>query len=232
MLYRPEVKQGDEVADWAKQELQSMGSINRREVTMGLLAVGALIAWIGGGRWLSPATVALAVVSLMLLTDVVAWGDVLANKQAWSVLVWFATLLTLAEGLRTVGFLGWFAQHAASVVTKVPMIPMLAGAIALYFLIHYMFASLTAQTTALFAVFLVPIISVPGVPAKAAALLLAYSSGLMGVITPYATGSSPIWYGSGYITAKDFWKSGAILGAVYLGLLLALGMPYVLAFMR
>jgi L-tartrate/succinate antiporter len=172
--------------------------------------------------------VALAVISLMLLTRVVAWADLLAHRQGWNVLVWFATLVALADGLSTVGFLAWFAQRAGAVATRVPMIAALAGATALFFLVHYLFASLTAQTTALMPVFLLAIISVPGVPAKAAALLLAYSLGLISVIDPYATGPAPIWYGSGYIATKDFWKLGAIMGAIYLGLLLALGLPYVM----
>jgi hypothetical protein len=41
-----------------------------------LLAVAALVGWIGGGRWISPVTVALAVISLMLLARVVSWNDI------------------------------------------------------------------------------------------------------------------------------------------------------------
>ena len=59
-LYPPEIKRGDEVARWARGELISMGRITRPEVTMGLLAVAALVGWIGGSRWISPVTVALA----------------------------------------------------------------------------------------------------------------------------------------------------------------------------
>ncbi len=231
VLYPPEVKRGDEVAVWAANELRSMGGITRRELTMGLLVLGALMAWIGGSRWVAPVTVALGVISLMLLTKVVTWGEILAHRQGWNVLVWFATLVALADGLSTVGFLSWFVQRAGSVAVHVPMTAVLAGAIALFFLVHYLFASLTAQTTALMPVFLLAIIAVPGVPVRAAALLLAYSLGLMGVINPYATGPAPIWYGSGYISTKDFWRLGAIMGAVYLGLLLFLGIPYVTTFL-
>ena len=50
--------------------------------------------------------------------------------------------------------------------------------------------------------------------------------GLMGVLTPYASGPAPIWYSSGYIPTKDFWRLGAIMGALYLVVLLAVGMPF------
>ena len=75
-LYPPEIKRGDEVARWAGGELITMGRITRSEATMALLAVAALVGWIGGGRWISPVTVALAVISLMLLARVVSWNDI------------------------------------------------------------------------------------------------------------------------------------------------------------
>ena len=231
-LYPPEVKRGDEVASWAGGELVTMGRITRREITMGLLAVAALVGWIGGSRWISAVTVALAVISVMLLAKVVAWNDILANKQAWSVLVWFATLVAMAEGLGNVGFLTWFGSRAATFMTRIPMVPMLIVAVAVFFIIHYLFASITAQATALLPVFLLAVMSVPGVPAKAVTLVLVYSLGLMGVLTPYASGPAAIWYSSGYIPTKDFWRLGAIFGALYLALLLAVGMPFAIKFLH
>ena len=231
-LYPPEIKRGDEVAQWAGGELVTMGRITRREVTMGLLAVLALVAWIGGRPWISPVIVALAVISVMLLTQVVTWNDILANKQAWNVLVWFATLVAMAEGLSKVGFLAWFGSRAATYMTRIPLIPMLIATVVVFFIIHYLFASLTAQATALLPVFLLAVLSVQGVPAKAVTLILVYSLGLMGVLTPYASGPAPIWYSSGYIPTKDFWRLGAIMGAVYLLVLLAVGMPFAVTFLH
>jgi L-tartrate/succinate antiporter len=112
------------------------------------------------------------------------------------------------------------------------MIALIGAALALFFVIHYLFASITAQTAALLPVFLLAIVSVPGTPATPVALLLCYSLGLMGVISPYASGPAPIWYGTGYIPTSEFWKLGAITGAVYLAVLLAVGVPYTLAFAR
>ena len=231
-LYAPEIKRGDQVAQWAGGELATMGRITRNELTMAVLAAAALAGWIGGSHWISPVTVALAVISIMLLGRVVTWNDILANKQAWSVLVWFATLVAMAEGLSKVGFLTWFGSHAAAYMTRIPPIPMLVAAVAVFFVIHYLFASITAQTTALLPVFLLAVLSVNGVPAKAATLLLVYSLGLMGILTPYASGPAPIWYSSAYIPTKDFWRLGAIMGALYLFVLLAIGIPFTVTFIR
>ena len=99
-------------------------------------------------------------------------------------------------------------------------------------MIHYLFASITAQTTALLPVFLLAILSVQGVPARAVTLILVYSLGLMGILTPYASGPAPIWYSSGYIATKDFWKLGAIMGALYLVVLLSVGLPFAVTFLH
>jgi L-tartrate/succinate antiporter len=111
-------------------------------------------------------------------------------------------------------------------MTRIPLVPMMIAAVTVFFVIHYLFASITAQATALLPVFLLAVLSVPGVPARAITLVLVYSLGLMGVLTPYASGPAPIWYSSGYIPTKDFWRLGAIMGALYLVVLLAVGIPF------
>ena len=47
-------------------------------------------------------------------------------------------------------------------------------------------------------------------------LLLSISLGLMGIVTPYGTGPSPVYYGSGYIKPRDFWVLGLVLGVIYM----------------
>jgi di/tricarboxylate transporter len=70
---------------------------------------------------------------------------------------------------------------------------------------------------------------VPGIPVGIFALLLCYSLGIMGIISPYATGPSPVYFGSGYINRKDFWILGLVFGLIYLVALLGIGTPYLLA---
>ena len=95
-----------------------------------------------------------------------------------------------------------------------------------YFIVHYMFASLTAHTTALLPVLLTAAIAVPDMPVKMISLLFCYTLGLMGIISPYATGPGPIYYGSGYVSRKEFWTLGLVFGAIYLAVLLVIGVPY------
>jgi L-tartrate/succinate antiporter len=91
-----------------------------------------------------------------------------------------------------------------------------------------MFASLTAHATALLPVMLATGIAVPGMPARPFAMLMVFSLGLMGVLTPYATGPAPVYFGSGYIPRRDFWRLGLIFGVIFLGFLVVIGLPSLL----
>lgn len=227
-IYPPELKLSDEVPDWAARELARMGPLARGELAMAAIAALALGMWIFAGAWLSPTTAALVAFSLMLLTGVLSWRDVLGHTEAWRILVWFATLVTMADGLARTGFLTWFAAHAATGLPRAPVPIMLALFVALFFVAHYLFASLTAHATALLPVFLAAGAEIPGLPARPLALLLCYAIGLMGVLTPYATGPAPIFFGSGYITRAAFWGLGAIFGAFFLLVFLGLGIPWLM----
>jgi L-tartrate/succinate antiporter len=228
-IYPPEIKSSEEIPSWASQELDKLGKFSRKELVMALLAVLALALWIFGGNFIDATTAAGFVISLMIITGTVTWDDILANKQAWNVLVWFATLVALADGLNKVGFVTWFAKSMAALLTGKSPIVVMVVLVVIFFIIHYMFASLTAHTTAILPVMLAVGAAIPGLPVKTFALLLCYSLGIMGVITPYATGPGPVYYGSGYISRKDFWTLGLIFGTIFLVALIGIGVPYLLA---
>jgi len=97
--------------------------------------------------------------------------------------------------------------------------------VVVFFVSHYLFVSLTAHATAMLPVFLAAVVVLPGLPIPLVSLLLAYSLGLMGILTPYATGSAPLCYGSGYVGHRDFWTLGVTFGALYLVTLLGVGLP-------
>ena len=226
ILYPPEVKKGDEVPAWAAKELQTMGGLSRREIELAALVILALGLWIFGGDVINATTVAIAVIVMMVIGRVVSWDDILSNKQAWNTLVWFATLVALADGLAKVGFVKWFAETIGAQMSGVsPTVAMLV-LVAVFFFTHYLFASITAHVTAMLPVMLAVGLGIPEMPMQTFALLLAMTLGLMGILTPYATGPSPVYYGSGYVPVRDFWRLGAIFGVIYIAALLAIGVPW------
>lgn len=227
-LYPPEVKKGDEVPNWARGELDKMGGFTVREIELAVLVLMALALWIFGGSIINATTVAIAVIVLMVLLKVVSWDDILSNKSAWNTLVWFATLVALADGLNKVGFVRWFADTVgAQMAGFSPTIAMLV-LVAVFFFAHYLFASVTAHVTAMLPVMLAVGMGIPGLDLRTFTLLLVLSLGIMGILTPYATGPSPVYYGSGYIPAKDYWRLGAIFGVIFFVALLVIGVPWLM----
>ncbi len=225
-IYPPEVKEGHEVPKWAAAELDKMGTLSGREVGLTILVLIALALWIFGGAWVDATTAALAVISLMLLFRIVSWDEMLAHKQAWNTLAWFATLVGLADGLGRVGFVGWFAKSLASHLGGIEPTTAMIVLVAVFFFTHYMFASITAHTTAMLPVMLAAGAAIPGMPVTQLTMLLVLTLGIMGILTPYATGPSPVYYGSGYVPGRDFWRLGALFGVIFIAALLILGVPW------
>lgn len=229
-IYPPEIKNSKGVPPWAAQELQKMGKVKPQEIGMAATVILALVLWIFGRNFVDATMVAVVLVSVMVIIGIIQWEDVLANQSAWNVLVWFATLVTLAEGLNKVGFATWFAEFSASFLGGLPPIPVMVILVAIFFGVHYMFASITAHVAAILPVILLAGSAIPGVPTKTFAMLLCLSLGLMGILTPYATGPSPVYFGSGFIPRKDFWVLGLTFGVIFLAALLIIGVPYLLIF--
>jgi L-tartrate/succinate antiporter len=225
IVYPPEQKTSPEAPIWASKELDAMGSVTRKELTMLGLGMLALALWIFGSQIGVNGTVAaLAVLCLLVLTNVITWEDVITNKAAINVFIWFATLVAMASGLKQVGYLTWAAGLISNWLTGLDPVTIAITLLVLFFLFHYLFASVTAHVVALLPLFLgIAVNLLPADMIQPLALLLVGSLGLMGIITPYATGPSPIWYGAGYITQATWWRLGLIFGSIYLAALVALG---------
>ena len=226
VIYPPEIRTAPEAPRWAAQQLESMGPMTRKEVTLLVLVCAALGLWIGAIEHVEPAISAMLVVLLMVGFKVVSWDEVIGHAQAWNVLVWFATMVTLASGLGETKFLEWLAQSLAPTLEGFGLTLAIVTLVGVYFFLHYFFASITAHAASMLPVFIGIAIMIPGLSTKEWALLLAYPLGLMGVLTTYTAGHNPIYYGSGYITRQAFWGLGFTLGVFFLVVYLAIAVPW------
>jgi len=224
-LYPPRIKNSPAAAIWAGEQLKEMGPISRKEITLAVIVVGAVLLWIVGDKWMDGSIVAFLAISVMLVLGVITWNDMARNHQAWTTVIMLATLVTMASGLARVGFIKWFAEFAAHHVGGLAPTPTIMVLVTIYFVSHYMFASLTAHTSAMFPIMLGVGLALPGLPARELVMALALTTGIMGVISPYATGPAPVYYNSGYIKPAEFWGLGFVLGALFLAALLFIGIP-------
>ena len=222
VIYPPGIRTAPEVPRWAADQLQQMGRMTRQEAILFVLVGSALALWIGATDYIDPALTAILIVLLMVVSGVVSWDDVIGQKQAWNVLIWFGTLVTLAAGLAETGFVGWLAKTMAPSFSGLSVGLAIAAIVGTFFVLHYFFASITAHTSALLPVFLAVALTITAISPTRWSLLLGYPLGLMGVLTFYASGQSVIYYASGYVSRRDFWLLGLLMGAMYLGVYLLL----------
>ena len=173
-------------------------------------------------------TAALVVISLMLVTSVVTWDDIIKNSAAWNTLAWFATLIALADGLTRVGFVKWFAETVASQLTDTPPAIAVCVAAADQLLRPLLICQRHGPRDRNDSGAARGRSTIPGVNMHTLALGLCLQLGIMGIITPYASGPSPVYYGSGYLPAADYWRLGAIFGVIFFVVFLVIGVPWML----
>ena len=224
-IFPPEIKRSPEASDWAGAELVKMGRISWRESVLAVLVLCAILLWILGGSFIDPTLAAFVVLSLCWCWASSPGATWRATISAWTTIVLLATLVTLADGLSRAGFVKWFADFTATHVGGLPPMLILMSLVAIYFVSHYMFASLTAHTTAMMPMMLAAGLAIPGLSATTLAIGLAMTTGIMGILTPYATGAALPYYNCGYLTPAQFWRLGAIFGVIFLAALLLVGVP-------
>jgi divalent anion:Na+ symporter, DASS family len=229
VLYRifpPEIKHTPEAAELASQELKRMGQMNSGEKLM--LMVFALVA----GLWMTTAfhginyaVVALVGISVLLLSGVLSWEDVISERGAWDVFIWYGGLVRMAEALGETGITKRFADTAASFTAGWSWWTALALLLLIYFYAHYAFASITAHATAMYIPFLTVILAA-GAPPYLAVLSLAYFSNLDASLTHYGTTPAPIYFGARYVSQRTWWKLGLVVSLVTISIWTVFGFAW------
>lgn len=130
----------------------------------------------------------------------------------------------MATFLNKLGLVSWFSVVLERNIAGLGL--GWAGASALlvlaYMYAHYMFASTTAHITAMLGAFYAAGLSL-GAPPMLFALIMAAASSIMMTLTHYATGTSPVIFGSGYTTLAEWWKAGFVMSVVNLLIFVFIG---------
>jgi DASS family divalent anion:Na+ symporter len=209
-LFPPEIKHTPAAAEFADRELARMGRISLHEILM--LVVFGLVAslWITSAlHGINYAVVAMVGISVLLLSRVLTWEDVISERGAWDVFIWYGGLVRMAEALGETGLTERFAKAAANFTVGWHWAAAFTVLLLVYFYAHYGFASITAHVTAMYTPFLVVIIAA-GAPPALTVLLLAYASNLNASLTHYGTTPAPIWFGAGYVKQRTWWWLGFV----------------------
>lgn len=225
-LHPPEIRDVHPARELAGRELERMGPLSRDERWLLVILLGVMAGWVTS-PWhgINNTFVALAGVSAILLTKVLTWDVLLAEKKAWDALVWFAVLIMMTEALNDKGLIKFFSNALFHQMTGWPWGMVLAALVAAYLYIHYTFAGMTAHATALYPAFLGAALA-GGVPPLVAALPLAYFSSLDASLTHYGTGSAPVFFSAGYVGLGTWWRLGFLISLVDLAVWMGIGMGW------
>jgi DASS family divalent anion:Na+ symporter len=213
-VFPPEIKHTPAARELATQELTAMGRMKWSEWLMLLVFALVAILWMTSNiHGIDYATVALVGISVLLVTGVLDWEDLISEKAAWAVFIWYGGLIRMAEALGQTDIPKRFAESSASLTTGWKWWLALASLLLIYFYAHYVFASITAHVTAMFVPFLIVVLAA-GTPTYLAVLSLAYFSNLGASLTHYGTTPAPIYFGAGYTTQRTWWWLGLITSVI------------------
>ena len=225
-IFPPEIKHTPAASEFAAKELETMGPLKWSELVMlivfGLVAVLWMTTRFHGIHY---AVVAVLGISLLLISRVLNWDDLINERAAWGVFIWYGGLLRLAEALGQTGITKKFADSAAGFTLGWKWGLALAALLLIYFYAHYAFASITAHATAMYTPFLVVILAA-GTPPYLAVLSLAFFSNLGAALTHYGTTPAPIYFGADYLKQRTWWWIGLIASFVTIAVWSILGFTW------
>lgn len=221
--HRPEISDTAPARTMAADRLKEMGRMSPREKGLVVILFAVMIGWVTS-PWhgIGNAFVALTGVCAQLLTGLLDWDELLSETKAWDVLLWFAPLIMMADELNSGGVVKVLSESLFVHLAGLSGIVALATLALIYFYIHYVFASMTAHTTALYPAFFAAALTT-GAPPLLAALPLAYFSNLNAGLTHYGTGSAPVFFGAGYVNEREWWRIGFLVSLVNVAIWMGVG---------
>jgi divalent anion:Na+ symporter, DASS family len=209
-IFPPEIKETPGAAKFARAELEKMGMMSRQEKIMLLVFFFVAAMWMTYGfHRIEYTVIALTGICVLLISGVIEWEDLMTERSAWDVFIWYGGLVRMAEALGEAGITRRFAEMV-SVMTSGWRWWIALGLLAIvYYYAHYVFASITAHVIAMYTPFLIVAIAT-GSPPFLAVALLAFFSNMSAGLTHYGTTPGPIYFGAGYLSQQKWWQLGLI----------------------
>lgn len=215
-LYPPEVKHTPAAAEFARTELAKMGPMSVKEKILAVVFASVCGAWVSSSWTGIDITVAaLCGCIALLLTGVLEWDDIISEKAAWSIFIWYGGLLRLGKALNEHGVATAFANGVGAQFSTLEWLPLLLVALLIFYYAHYMFASITAHLLAMYAPFLA-LLAAKGAPLGFVVFGFACFANLSAGLTNYGTTPSPMFFAQGYVPLKDWWRIGFAVSLCHL----------------
>ena len=131
----------------------------------------------------------------------------------------------MGRALNETGATSAFAVWVGSFFVGVPWLVVMVAVLVIYFYAHYFFASTTAHGLAMFPPFVLLLIGV-GAPPAVAVYSLLFLNNLMAGLTHYGTTTSPIIFNEGYVSLRDWWRTGFAASVLNLAIWFGVGLAW------
>lgn len=226
VLYKltpPTIRQTPHAKEMAIKHLKQMGAMKRGEwVCLGAFLL-LIVLWAFGPLLGMKATVgAMTGLSVLLLSGVLKWRDILEETGAWDTFVWFGTLVTLSGYLNKSGLGTAFSGAVGTIASHFPWAVGFLLIVLIYFYSHYFFASKVAHIGTMYAPFLIAAVAL-GAPPALAALTLSFFSALCGGLTQYSSGPAPLFFNMSGVTVPTWWRISFLISLMNISIWLIVG---------
>jgi DASS family divalent anion:Na+ symporter len=229
LVYRidpPKIRRTPEAADFAAGELRRMGSMSRSQSFVMVVVTSVCGLWITSPlHHMDVVVPALLGACALLVSGILEWEDVLGERAAWDIFIWYGGLVRLGKALNDAGLTREFANSVGGLFPGQSWVVLFAAALLIYFYVHYAFASITAHILAMFAPFVL-VLTGKGAPMGLAIFAFACFSNFAAGLTNYGTTPSPMFYATNYVSFQKWWKAGFIVSLANLAIWSTIGFAW------
>lgn len=213
-VHTPELKKIPNASKFAKDNLEALGKISRNEIIMLLTFLLMIILWATATyTQLDNGVIAMLGVVILLITGVIKLDDVLSEKKVWNIFLWLAPVMTMTSFMVKGHIIDWFQAVITKNISGFSLPIVFVILVLVYYYIHYFLTSVLVHMQAFLLPFAAVLVSM-GMSPTIAIMLFALLTCFSPATTHYGTGTASIYFATGYVTQKEWWKVGFILSVI------------------
>lgn len=213
-IYPPHLKDTSKAVHVAEKALQELGPMSRNEwITAGIFVMCILLWSTSQLTGLHPALVSFMGIMGFLISDILTWDEILKESGGWDILIWMGSLICMAGLLGKYGVIQSFTKAAAASLGGLDWFYAAIFVYLIYAYSQYFFASGNVRITALFTALASLLVGL-GAPVFYTIMMFGLMNSPGCTLTHYSSALSPVFYGSGYVTLKDWWRVGFFVSIV------------------
>lgn len=194
------------------RERESLGTVSRREIHIGVISLLTIGSWIFLHSYFGLAPIALFAVALLFVFRLVHWSDIETNVN-WGIILMYGGAIALGSALHTTGASAWIVEQSLGRYNFSPF--QLILIIGILSLTLTEFISNVAVVSVMMPIGL-GLAHTYGIAPEVITLAIALPSGLS-YIMPMGTPATAIAYSSGFMTQREFFTYGTLMNFLSLG---------------